>query len=55
MGASSVTGKGIGSSNKLTVKELAIAANGPQIYFSGIITSAGVTLSPPSSHSYYFK
>ena len=32
MGASSVTGKGIGSSNKLTVKELAIAANGPQIY-----------------------
>ena len=49
MAASSVTGTGIGSSNKPTVKDLAIAANGPTIHFSGIITSAGMTLSPPSS------
>lgn len=49
MGASTVTGKGIGSSNKPTVKDLAIAANGPVIHLSGIIASAGMTLSPPSS------
>lgn len=49
MGASSVTGKGVGSSNKATVKDLAIAANGPTIHLSGIINSAGMTLSPPSS------
>lgn len=49
MAASSVTGKGIGSSNKPTVKDLAIAANGPTIHFSGIIISAGMTLSSPSS------
>lgn len=47
MSATSVTGKGLGSSNKPTVKDLAIAANGPAIYFAGIIASADIIVSPP--------
>lgn len=50
MGASSVTGKGLGSSKKLTGKELSSLANGPKIYFSGIIAGESVPTSPPSSN-----
>jgi hypothetical protein len=49
MGASSVTGTGIGSSNKATVKDLAILANGPTIHFAGIVASEDIATSPPST------
>ena len=49
MGASSVTGKGFGHSNKLSVKELAILENGPQIIFCGHKYASSNSTSPPSS------
>lgn len=49
MGATSVTGKGQGASDKPTLADLAIAANGPTIMIADIhtLTSEGIT-SPPS-------
>lgn len=49
MGASSVTGTGIGSSNKRTVEQLAILSNGPEILITGIIACRAIDDSPPSS------
>jgi hypothetical protein len=52
MSASSVTGRGNGSANKLTVPELAILSNGPVIYFSGVAEAPEEVLSsPPISSS----
>ncbi len=48
MTATSVTGKGVGSSNKLTTVELATLANGPSIIFTGRVESEA-TLSPGGS------
>ena len=49
MAASSVTGKGIGASDKPTSKELATIGNGPSILIAGTIESEGGMSSPPSS------
>lgn len=49
MGASSVTGKGTGSSKKVTTKELSALANGPVIMISGVVESLEVITSPPSN------
>lgn len=49
MGASSVTGTGVGASNKLTTTELATLANGPSIYLTGYVESEDISLSPPST------
>lgn len=49
MAAQSVTGSGLGSSGKLTSKELATLAMGPSIQIAGTIqTEDGVGSSPPS-------
>ena len=48
--ATSVTGvSGAGTSGKYTTTELAILANGPSIFFTGIIEVDGSSSSPPSS------
>jgi len=49
MTAHSVTGKGPGSSNKPTSKELAMLANGPAILIAGTAEINGGITSPPSS------
>jgi hypothetical protein len=50
MTASSVTGKGPGSSNKPTLADLSIAAGGPQIVIADVLhTSAVDNASPPAS------
>lgn len=49
MGASSVTGVGIGDSNKFTTKELSILANAPAIVAAGHVESTAVMSSPPSN------
>jgi len=48
MGATSVTGKGIGASNKITTKEMSALANGPDILVAGrmVIETIG---SPPTA------
>ncbi len=48
MGASSVTGTGVGASNKYTQRDLAILANGPSILITGRALVEG-NLSPPSN------
>ena len=48
MTASSVTGVGSGSSNKLTTQGLASLANGPAIIFSGYVESQDIVVSPPA-------
>lgn len=48
MSATSVTGKGLGKSAKLTTNELATLANGPSIIFTGITNVVSVISSPPS-------
>lgn len=49
MGASSVTGTGLGSSDKATVNDLSRWANGPTIFLSGIVeTVESDVLSPPT-------
>lgn len=49
MSGTSVTGKGLGSSDKLTTKELSALENGPKIYFTGTASILGGNTSPPSS------
>lgn len=49
MSASTVSGKGIGSSSKLTTTELAILANGPSILIAGSVEVNGTSGSPPAS------
>jgi len=49
MGASSVTGKGLGSSAKPTTVELASLLNGPAIYAVGSVLVGEESGSPPSS------
>lgn len=49
MPATSVTGRGLGSSKKYTVKDLAILANGPAIHIAGSVESGSNDSSPPSS------
>ena len=49
MAASSTTGKGPGSCNKPTTKELAAIVNGPLTIMTGIVTSEGIPSSPPST------
>lgn len=49
MGASSVTGTGLGTSGKFTTTELAILANGPNILITGVVESEDNNSSPPSS------
>ena len=49
MGATSVTGKGIGASNKVTTKELSALANGPDILVAGRFEAGPTSSSPPSS------
>jgi hypothetical protein len=49
MGATSVTGKGTGSSEKYTTKQLAILANGPTIFIAAYAESLEIPdLSPTS-------
>jgi hypothetical protein len=52
MGASSVTGTGVGASNKLTSKEMASLANGPSILIAGAIEATETITSPPTSGNY---
>jgi hypothetical protein len=49
MTAATTTGRGHGSSNKFTTKELAKIANGPVIMVAGYAESQGGVASPPSS------
>lgn len=49
MGATSVSGKGNGNSNKLTLKELSLLSNGPYVIFCGTSTPTEGGSSPPSS------
>lgn len=49
MGASSVTGVGLGQANKPTLRDLSVLANGPQIVITGIAASADLETSPPSN------
>lgn len=49
MAASSVTGKGLGSSKKITTKDLASLNNAPAIYIAGVVESEEVLVSPPTS------
>lgn len=51
MGAQSVTGTGLGASNKLTTKEPSILANGPSILVAGTIdiTELDSISSPPTT------
>lgn len=51
MAASSTTGKGPGSCNKPTTKELAAIVNGPLTIMTGIVTSDGIPSSPPGTQS----
>lgn len=46
MGATSVTGKGTGDSDKATTKQLSALANGPSILISGISHSEEQPVSP---------
>lgn len=48
MAASSVTGTGVGSSNKVTTLELSKLANAPTIYIAGYVVSEDLPVSPPS-------
>ena len=50
MAATSVTGKGLGSSGKLTTKDLAILVNGPCVFAAGTVeVNFNAGMSPPSS------
>lgn len=49
MTASSITGVGHGSSDKTTLAELGVLANGPSIIFTGIVETDGGLSSPPST------
>lgn len=49
MTASSVTGKGLGASKKITTKELSTLANGPVIMISGVAESVETNVSPPAN------
>ena len=49
MTASSVTGVGPGSSNKIGTRELAILTNGPAILMAGYVEVEGGIASPPSA------
>jgi hypothetical protein len=49
MGASSATGKGSGSSNKLTSKELASLSTGPSILIAGAVEAQQTASSPPTT------
>lgn len=49
MGATSVTGLGLGSCGKPTMKELSSLHQGPDIIFTGITAASEVPSSPPSS------
>lgn len=48
MSATSITGKGLGLCGKATLKDLSLAANGPIIYFSGLVTAGNLATSPSS-------
>lgn len=48
MSATSVSGRGAGDSGKLTTTGLAILANGPAIFYSGLAAAETTPTSPPS-------
>jgi hypothetical protein len=54
MAATSLTGKGSGSSNKPTTTELGILANGPSIIFTGITEIVELGSPPIEATTYTF-